>query len=133
MQTSEARVDGAVLTIGVPDGFVATPGQDGFVVRPNDHAERRSIYEITVTLGRARAAATPLTETRRIGGRTATYRIDREEGGGSGGDEVTLIAELPCPSRVIRVRLDTQAQNGGEPDLEPVWAVLEGAGCRPGG
>jgi hypothetical protein len=127
MREVETRVDGRRLAIGVPDGLEAKPAPRGFALAPPDAARRRNLWAMAVELDPDVPPPAPLVETRSVGGDTARYAVTRAEGG-SGGEEVTLVAERPCGGRTLRVRLDVQEELG-EPDLEPAWAVLASARC----
>lgn len=130
MRTLEARVDDQVVAMAVPDGFAATPVPGGFVLRLKDADSRRGIHEITVTFDPDGSVPETLTRRRTLGERTALFRVDRLEGGGSGGAETTLRAAVPCRSGTIRLRLDTQAEDGFEPYFDLAWTVLESTRCR---
>ena len=130
-RTAEALVNGRVLVVGVPAGFEATAVPDGIRLRPSDADRRRSPYDISVGVEVAAPVPASMTRQRTVNDRIVRYRIDRVDGGGSGGDETALEAVLPCASGMIRLRLDTQTENGFEPDLRPVWEMLEAARCRP--
>lgn len=138
MRTATVTVDGATLTLSLPDGLEASPIRGGLAIRPPDAAARRGIYEMAVTLGGAaeteKDASTtlPLDRVRGSGAEAIRYSVRREDGG-SGGEEMTLIAVRRCAGGVVRLRFDAQSEDGDAIDLEPAFAVLESARCTSGG
>lgn len=128
MRTTDARIGDHMLTVGIPEGFDAIAQPDGIRLQPQDAATRRAVYTIAITLD-GTPSPTPLTERRTVGDAEVRYATSRAPGG-SGGDEFTLLAERPCDGATVRLRLDTQADEGADPDLEPVWTVLAAARCR---
>ncbi|MDU7519926.1 MAG: Tsi3 family protein [Roseomonas mucosa] len=124
---AEEIVGDRVLSVPVPEGLGAVPAPRGLLLRPPE--DRRSPYDVTVTIEPAAAPPAALPRLRRDGGTLARYRLDREEGG-SGGAEVTLTAERPCDGAALRLVLRAQAEIPSTAMLEPAWAVLRGAECR---
>lgn len=129
MRTVQARVGDTTVSVDVPDGLEATAVADGLAIRPRDADSRRTVSDMRVTLGAGVPAGPALNRTRGTGADAIRYHVARE-GGGSGGEEVTLHAERACGARVVRLRFDTQAE--GDADLEPAFAVLASARCSAG-
>lgn len=131
MVDATATVDGALLTVSVPQELEATPAPRGLLLQRHGAQAQRRIYRIAITLvGVTAGTEFPLTQQRGEGDRAVRYGLDRFDGG-SGGEEVTMIAQRPCGRGFIRLRFDAQAQEGGEIDLEPVFAILDEARCTP--
>lgn len=133
--TASATVDGTVLTISVPDGAQASPIPGGLMIASPDAATRRRANEMTVTLGggagsQGSGVMPPLDGTRGSGAGAIRYRVTRGDGG-SGGQEVTLMAQRPCGTKVVHLRFDAQGEEAAEIDLEPAFALLESARCSP--
>ena len=87
---------------------------------------------MAITLGGAAdlVTAIPLNQARGAGAEAIRYGVLRDSGG-SGGEEVTLVAMRTCAGNAVRLRFDTQAENGSQVDLEPAFALLESATCAP--
>jgi hypothetical protein len=87
---------------------------------------------MAITLGGAAdlVTAISLNQARGAGAEAIRYGV-RRDSGGSGGEEVTLVAMRACAGNAVRLRFDTQAENGSQVDLEPAFALLEGASCAP--
>lgn len=132
MRSATTTANGTTLTIDVPDGLEASQIPDGLILRPPNAAARRQVYEIAITLLTAdgKGESKPLDGVRGGGADAIRYRVDRFDGG-SGGEEVTLIATRACGGATARMRFNTQGEDGV--DLEPAFAVLESARCAPAG
>lgn len=135
MQTARATVDGITMTLSIPDDLEARPARDGLSIRRRGAEGARRIYEMTVTLHGSSGPPSErmaLDQMRGQGADAIRYGLQRDDGG-SGGEEVTLIATRACAGRTVRLRFDAQAEEGGDVDLEPAFAVLESARCTEAG
>lgn len=130
MRTVTVTIDETTLTLSVPEGLQAASTRSGLSIRPGNGSSRRGIYEMAITVGGATGpdATTSLDQLRGAGAEAIRYAVRREDGG-SGGEEVTLIASRACADTVIALRFVAQGEDGGEVDLEPAFTVLESARC----
>lgn len=134
MQKATTTVHGTVLELAVPHDLEATPIGGGLMIRPRDAAGQRRIYEMAVTVAgtadRRDDGAPPLDQVRGHGAKVIHYSVARADGG-SGGEEVTLLAARACDRATVHLRFDAQGADGEEVDLAPAFAVLESARCTP--
>lgn len=129
MRSADAIIDHVVVTIDIPDGLESGGIPGGLAIRRVGAEQTRRLYEMTLTAA-GQASPIPLDRTHGTGADAIRYGLT-QEAGGSGGDEVTLIAERRCGTLPLRLRLDTQAEEGGTFDPTPVLAMLAGARCSP--
>lgn len=130
MHTIQASFGDTFMTLEVADDLVATPIAGGGVqlVRRDAGLSRR-IYEIALAPGGG-VSPVPLQQTRGTGENAIRYGVDQNEGG-SGGPEVTLIAERHCRDMLVRLRLDVQAEEGVPSNFDAVLDMLANARCSP--
>lgn len=129
MRSADAIIDNMVMTVEIPDGLEAGDIPGGLAIRRAGAEQTRRPYEMTLTAADG-ASPIPLDRTHGTGADAIRYGL-AQEAGGSGGDEVTLIAERRCGTLSLRLRLDTQAEEGGTVDPAPLLTMLAGARCSP--
>lgn len=128
MQSVQASFGDVVMTLDVTDDLVATPiAGGGLRLVRRDAGQSRRIYEITL-LAAVGASPVPLDQARGTGEAAVRYGVDHFDGG-SGGPEVTLIAERRCQDLPVRLRLNLQAEEGTTPDVDAVLDMLANARC----
>lgn len=128
MRTIHVDFGDTSMTLDVADDLVATPIAGGGVSLARSNARQsRRVYEMTLAPGGG-TSPVPLQQTRGTGQDAIRYGIDEIEVG-SGGPEVTLIAERRCRNMLVRLRLDLQTEEGATPDLDPVLDMLANAHC----
>lgn len=131
MIDAAATVDGIRLTVSVPYGLEASPALRGLLLQRRGAQSQRRIYQIAITVVDGAADTPfPLDRSRGEGDRAVRYGLDRFDGG-SGGEEITLIAQRPCGRGIVRLRFDAQAEEGGGVNLNPAFAILSAARCTP--
>ncbi|MEH3145828.1 MAG: Tsi3 family protein [Methylobacterium frigidaeris] len=125
-----AEVAGTVLSVAVPSGRRAVAIPAGLVLGLEKAGARRRIDAMTLELGRD-AAGVSFDQVRGTGAAAIRYGVVRSPGG-SGGDEVTLVAERRCADAIVTLHFATQVEEPEAPDLEAAFAVLAGARCSSG-
>jgi hypothetical protein len=121
--------NGLVLTL--PDGdFQVLESETGFRLSPPNAESMRNPFEIEVFLHPGEPSPDgEWPNTRNVGTVDARYRIE-VAAGGSGGDEHTLTAWIPCQSGHIVLRQAQQSEPPQKPDFNPAWVVLAAARCE---
>ncbi len=121
--------NGLVLTLP-DDRFQVLESEMGFRIGPPDAESIRNPFEIEVILQPGEhPPAGEWPNARNVGTVVARYRIE-VAAGGSGGDEHTLTAWIPCQSGHIVLRQAQQSEPPQKPDFSPAWAVLATARCE---
>ena len=127
MHSVQADIGGATVSLPIPDGLVATLMPGGLSIRRM--AEGRQIHDMTLTPATG-ASPVQLVQTHGTGAEAIHYGMARS-GGGSGGEDVTMIAERRCGAVTLRLRLATQADEDGPADIDQALAMLADTGCGP--
>lgn len=118
------------LILDLPDGaFYIMESATGFFISPPDAESVRNPFQIEIALRPGPPPEGNWPKTRDMEAATAHYRIEVAEGG-SGGEDYTLTAWIPCLAGYIIVRQTQQAEMPKKPDLSPAWTVLDAAHCE---
>jgi hypothetical protein len=126
------RVGDTALTLDVPQSLVARPlAGGGMRLAPPDAAQLRRPLTVLITAGGG-TSPIPLRHARGNGDARILFGVARTDGG-SGGAEVTLIAERPCGDGRVRLRLDQQVEPPEVADVERMLDMLARARCQKAG
>ncbi|MBB4000207.1 Tsi3 family protein [Aureimonas pseudogalii] len=109
-------------------GFDVRQTENRLLVRPEGWRDLRQPWEMTVSLRPGVEASPGLDRQVRVGGDLVRYAVSRE-GGGSGGDAITMRAERPSTSGVLALEWHGEAEAGIEPDFVEAWALLGAVEC----
>ena len=99
--------------------FANTP--QGFLIHP---PPSRSMSEMSIFKQEISGLDETLPSSRNIIGRTIKYRIERNESGGSGGDEYTIKAQETVADGIILYG-QTNSSESSEPTFDFFWFVVE--------
>jgi hypothetical protein len=109
-------------------GFDVRQTATGLLVRPEGWQDLRRPWEMTVSLRPGGAVSPGLDREVRVGGDLVRYAVSHE-GGGSGGEAVTMRAERPSKRGVLALEWNGEAEAGIEPDFAEAWALLGAVEC----
>ncbi|WP_062213105.1 Tsi3 family protein [Aureimonas sp. AU12] len=109
-------------------GFDVRQTADGLLVRPEGWHDLRRPFEMTVSLRPGGEASPGLDRQVRVGADLVRYAVSRE-GGGSGGDAVTMRAERASKGGMLAFEWHGQADAGTEPDWTLAWTLLGAVEC----
>ncbi|WP_019998636.1 Tsi3 family protein [Aureimonas ureilytica] len=109
-------------------GFDVRQTADGLLVRPEGWQDLRRPFEMTVSLRPGSEASPWLDRQVRVGADLVRYAVSRE-GGGSGGDAVTMRAERASKAGMLAFEWSGHADAGTEPDWTQAWTLLGAVEC----
>jgi hypothetical protein len=120
------------LTVGVPEGFEATPTGDGFVVEPAGDGNKRVRDPVAayVTLVRGDVPEESSLRTKSLGGKEVRYRVTRSHNPGSGGDPYGLDVFERVPGGHVKYMQAIQSDLG-EPDFPLCWTLVGSTKYQP--
>jgi hypothetical protein len=112
------------LVVVLPEGYDASPTDDGIVVEPEGHQNRevRRPVAASVSLVKGEAPEASSLQSKSVGAKEVRYRVTKGEGG-SGGEVYGLEVYERVPGGLIRYTQATQSE-AGEPDFALCWALV---------
>jgi hypothetical protein len=116
--------NGLTLTAQSDTEVVRT--ESGFLIRESGSDRKRSPWSCEISFSIATIPGLDFPKSRRLANGRWRYRIDESEGG-SGGQEWTFHATLPCKKGETRLRYSKQSEE--TPNFEQAWALADATQC----